>query len=656
MGRMERNGQIGSLLIGGRYRLVEQLGTGGMSVVWRGYDQTLGRQVAVKVLSPRHADDQTFRDRLRQEALAAARLNHPHITSVFDFGESPLDDRLTVPYVVMELNDGESVGARIARQGSLAWRDAVTIAAEVASALATAHARGVVHRDVTPANVMLTGAGAKVVDFGIAAIVGQRDAAPDGSLLGTPAYLAPERLAGAQVSAATDVYALGLLLYRALTGRLPWPAETTAEALRAHLYADPDPLPALPGLPEAVGALCLRCLAKGPVDRPGAAEVARLLAAEVGMQPTIPPVTVRNGRVGSVLPPAEASHLPDSAVGAGGAHSAVGVGGAHSAVGACGALSAVGACGAPSAVGACGALVSAAGVVGRAPVRLGRVLLAYLGMPGGEAGPRPAAGVLRLRAALKIGRVLRVGSARPLGGGLFVGGGLVRDVLTGRGLLAGGRYRTRAALVTLALVGTAGVSWSAARESPEVDQAQAAAAGPAAGPPGDILCAVRYQLKRDSGTDYEAVLTVATTDEVGRVPWRVQFSYPGSQQLAGLPDAVTQKGHRVTAKGHGTLQSFTLRGSYADYNPLPLSFTLDGRHRCRVEILGGVTGDPTERRPVSEAAGAERKQTAGGDRPHRPPRKNSTPRKRVDRPKPAVPGPATPPPTSRKGDGFSLAL
>src|SRR6185312_10275298 len=107
------------------------------------------------------------------------------------------------------------------------------LCAEVASALATAHARGVVHRDVTPANVMLTGSGAKVVDFGISALIGQRDAAPDGSLLGTPAYLAPERLTGGQVSPAADVYALGLLLYRSLTGRLPWPAGSTTEALRA---------------------------------------------------------------------------------------------------------------------------------------------------------------------------------------------------------------------------------------------------------------------------------------------------------------------------------------------------------------------------------------------------------------------------------------
>jgi serine/threonine protein kinase len=224
MGLMGHNGQQDATHIGDRYRLVEKLGTGGMSVIWRGYDEILGRQVAVKVLSPRLAGDDTFRGRLRQEATAAARLCHPHITGIFDFGEFPFNEHLTVPYVVMELNVGESVAARLARTGALAWRDAVVITAEVASALATAHARGVVHRDVTPANVMLTAAGAKVVDFGISALIGQRDTAPDGSLLGTPAYLAPERLGGGQVSPATDVYALGLLLYRALTARFPWPA------------------------------------------------------------------------------------------------------------------------------------------------------------------------------------------------------------------------------------------------------------------------------------------------------------------------------------------------------------------------------------------------------------------------------------------------
>src|SRR4051794_20581812 len=111
-------------LVGNRYRLIERLGTGGMSVVWRAHDEGLGRAVAVKMLTPQLADDSMFRDRLRQEALAAAQLCHPHITGIFDFGESPLDENLTVPYVVMELNDGESVSDRLGRQGSFPWGDA----------------------------------------------------------------------------------------------------------------------------------------------------------------------------------------------------------------------------------------------------------------------------------------------------------------------------------------------------------------------------------------------------------------------------------------------------------------------------------------------------------------------------------------------------
>jgi hypothetical protein len=296
MGRLAGVGKRDAGHVGGRYRLDEKLGTGGMSVVWRGYDEILGRPVAVKVLSAQLADDRAFRERLRQEALAAAQLCHPHITGIFDYGESPVvtraagADGVVVPYVVMELNDGESVSNRLTRRGPLPWRAAVIVAAEVAAALATAHARGVVHRDVTPANVMLTGAGAKVVDFGISALIGQRDAAPDGTLLGTPAYLAPERLGGGHVSPATDVYALGLLLYRSLTGRLPWPAENTTEALRAHLYADPEPIPSQPGLPAVVTELCLSCLAKDPGDRPDAAAVAYALSAVVGVKPVIPPL------------------------------------------------------------------------------------------------------------------------------------------------------------------------------------------------------------------------------------------------------------------------------------------------------------------------------------------------------------------------------
>ncbi|XVU26158.1 serine/threonine-protein kinase [Actinoplanes sp. CA-054009] len=710
MGRTERNGQDDSLRIAERYRLVEKLGTGGMSEVWRGFDETLGRSVAVKVLSSRLAEDQVFRDRLRQEALAAARLCHPHITGVYDFGESALDDQVTVPFVVMELNDGESVAARIARQGPLGWRDAVGVAVEVASALATAHARGVVHRDVTPANVMLTGAGAKVVDFGISAIVGQRDAAPDGSLLGTPAYLAPERLGGSQVSASADVYALGLLLYRSLTGRLPWPAETTADALRAHLYADPEPLPTLPGMPPAVADLCMRCLTKSPEDRPGAAEVAHALAAIIGVQAVIPalpqrfsdsPATVRGSaahpataRRSPTAPPAdgpvanhtkaednasrrkagrseagrsEASRSGADRAGAGssGAGSS-GAGGSEAGRSGAG-RSGAGRSGAGSseAGGPDSADVNGLGATGPiTPPRViseptvatpGRSLLGLL-----KPGPHPSLKVLRLRARLKVGAALRR-RPQPLGDGLFAGRGVRRPELPG------GRNRLQAGAVTLAVLAAAGISWATTRDSPDVQEAQAAGAGVVAAGPAEITCSVRYQLRSDSGRAYVARLTVATSETDAE--WRLQFSYPGTQRLTSVPKTVTQKGQRVTAKGSGKQQSFTLRGEYRDDNPLPLSFSVDDR-KCQVEVLGSTPASRRDRAPdvdrretdQAEAVAAEKSQgQGGGNSPKR--RKEGTPQRKVGVPtpppaKPTKPAPATSPPIARKatGTGYSLAL
>jgi serine/threonine-protein kinase len=184
----------------------------------------------------------------------------------------------------MELVDGSTLEDRLSR-GPLPWRAALRLGAEVAAALAAAHARGLVHRDVKPANVMLTRSGAKVVDFGIAAVAGDTgEIRPGGVVLGTPAYLAPERMAGGPVRPATDVYALGVLLYRALTGTLPWQAETTTQMIKAHVYAEPSPLPAVPGLPDGVTELCLRCLSKDPEQRPTSRQVACTLAAAAGVR------------------------------------------------------------------------------------------------------------------------------------------------------------------------------------------------------------------------------------------------------------------------------------------------------------------------------------------------------------------------------------
>jgi eukaryotic-like serine/threonine-protein kinase len=162
--------------------------------------------------------------------------------------------------------------------GSVGSVEAMRICADVARGLAAAHARGLVHRDVKPGNVIVTAEGAKLVDFGLAASIGEPDEADEnGIMFGTPAYLAPERLEDGVVVPGSDVYAVGLLLYRLLAGHTPWSAQTTTQMLKAHAYLPPEPLPPVEGVPAQVADLCRRCLAKNPADRPSAAAVATVL-------------------------------------------------------------------------------------------------------------------------------------------------------------------------------------------------------------------------------------------------------------------------------------------------------------------------------------------------------------------------------------------
>ncbi len=256
--------------LGGRYKLLNELGSGGMAVVWRARDEVLGRPVAVKVLAGRYAGDPQSRARIRDEARAAANLSHPNIAQVYDYGEA--ENR---PYVVMELINGPTLQQRVA-SAPLPPRTVFRICGEVAAGLAAAHAEGLVHRDIKMANIMVTPAGAKVVDFGIAAVAGP--AAPEEMLVGTPAYLAPERLTGDVVQPASDVYALGVLLYRLLADESPWSVESTTQMLKAHVYIEPAPLPPLPGVPSAVVTLISDCLRKDPQARPTASRVSSILA------------------------------------------------------------------------------------------------------------------------------------------------------------------------------------------------------------------------------------------------------------------------------------------------------------------------------------------------------------------------------------------
>jgi eukaryotic-like serine/threonine-protein kinase len=268
--------------IGDRYRLREPLGSGGMSVVWRAEDVLLGREVAVKVMSAGVSADPASLKRLYAEARAAAALRHENVVEVYDYGETEVNG-VPMPYVVMELVEGRSLSALLSA-GPLPWHLALLIGAQVAAALAAAHDRGVVHRDVKPANVMVASGGVKLVDFGISAAVGESDTVTE-QLFGTPAYLAPERLTNGMVRPATDVYALGLLIYMMLAGRLPWNASTTTQMLLAHRYRDPAALPAVPGLPAEVVDLIRGCLSKAPSDRPPAVTAARILRTAAGLPP-----------------------------------------------------------------------------------------------------------------------------------------------------------------------------------------------------------------------------------------------------------------------------------------------------------------------------------------------------------------------------------
>ncbi|MER7459623.1 serine/threonine-protein kinase [Micromonospora sp. NPDC126480] len=271
----------------GRYRLEQRIGVGGMSEVWSAHDEVLDRPVAVKLIAPaREAHDDRV-ERIRAEARSAARLVHPNVASVHDFGTAGTTAGHEVPYIVMELAEGETLAAHL-RHGPLDWRIAVRVCAEVSAALAAAHAHGIVHRDVKPANVILTPAGVKVLDFGIATPSGVADPTPDGMVVGTPAYLAPEQLDRAPATPAADMYALGVLLYYCLSGRLPYPAGTTTELFGIRRRRPPDPLPRVEGLPPDVADLCARCLAADPARRPTSLMAALLLAEAVDARVYVP--------------------------------------------------------------------------------------------------------------------------------------------------------------------------------------------------------------------------------------------------------------------------------------------------------------------------------------------------------------------------------
>ena len=274
-------------LLGDRYRLEDVLGSGGMATVWRGWDLRLERAVAVKTLDHAGLADPSAAERFDREARTVARLAHPNIVAVYDVGTQD-----GVGYLVMELIGGVSV-ASLLEAGPLPVQQAVAIAAQSCDALGAAHAAGVVHRDVKPANIMVTPAGAvKVCDFGIARqlhAAGQTLTAPD-SAIGTSDYMAPEQATGDRVDARTDLYALGCVLYAMLTGAPPFTGDSPLAVIYQHLHNAPPPVRSRRAdVPVELAALIDRLLAKDPADRP--ADHRQVLAAlgVVDRRPTTGP-------------------------------------------------------------------------------------------------------------------------------------------------------------------------------------------------------------------------------------------------------------------------------------------------------------------------------------------------------------------------------
>ncbi|HKJ55912.1 MAG TPA: serine/threonine-protein kinase, partial [Nitriliruptoraceae bacterium] len=274
-------------LVADRYRITDRLGRGGMAVVYEAHDEVLDRPVAVKVLADHLLDDDRSIDRFEREARAAAGLNHPNVVAVHD-ASSDGDTH----YLVMELVQGESLAHRLKAGGPMEVDEALVVGDAVAAALAAAHARQIVHRDVKPSNILLTDDGqVKVTDFGIARAVATA-ATQTAVVMGSVPYIAPEQLDGRSgADPRSDLYALGCVLYECLTGRPPFVSDTSAAVLGQHLHL---PAPRVsehrPGVGEPVDDLLASLLAKDPDDRPpSAADLRQRIARVRDGQPPVAP-------------------------------------------------------------------------------------------------------------------------------------------------------------------------------------------------------------------------------------------------------------------------------------------------------------------------------------------------------------------------------
>ena len=251
----------------GRYRILRKLGAGGMANVYLAEDEELGRRVAIKILNDRYANDELFIERFRREAKSAAGLSHPNIVSIYDRGQAE-----GTYYIAMEVIEGRSLKELILTRGPLPIAQAIAFTLEILDALRFAHRHGIIHRDVKPHNILIGGERLKVTDFGIAR-AGASQMTEAGSIMGTAQYLSPEQARGAPVTASSDLYSVGIVLYEMLTGKVPFSGDSAIEIAMKHLNELPKPPSKLrPEIPPELDHVVLRALAKAPEDRYQTAE------------------------------------------------------------------------------------------------------------------------------------------------------------------------------------------------------------------------------------------------------------------------------------------------------------------------------------------------------------------------------------------------
>ena len=309
-------GSMTGMTLNNRYQLIERVGIGGMAEVYRAHDTVLDRVVAVKVMLPQYAADQTFQARFRQEAASAAKLQSPYIVSIYDWG---LDAESDTYYIVMEFLKGTDLKTAIKERGAINQRKAAEIGSQVAQALQVAHEGGIIHRDIKPQNIMIQPDGnIKVMDFGIAR-AGDAGLSQTATVLGTAHYISPEQAQGKDLTGLSDVYSLGIVLYEATTGRLPFEGtDSVSVAVKQVNELPPAPRSINPDIDPVLEAIIMKAIEKDPAQRfANAQEMRQALNDYLAGRP-VPGLGVHNDRtqvLGAGIPPMDGTAVMPKPIG-----------------------------------------------------------------------------------------------------------------------------------------------------------------------------------------------------------------------------------------------------------------------------------------------------------------------------------------------------